>query len=82
MPPVRAVSADKDAVNELSPAEAHKLPSWLRVVFNLWRIIMWTNQSVIAFNDGAFKDWVENEAWDDIKESSKTKWIYQRVIIL
>ena len=74
MPPV---AKDKDAVNELSPAEAHKLPSWLRVVFNLWRIVMWTNASMIAFNDGAFKSWVENEEWNDIKETSKTKWLYQ-----
>ena len=79
MPPV---AKDKDAVNELSPAEAHKLPSWLRVVFNLWRIVMWTNASMIAFNDGAFKSWVENEEWNDIKETSKTKWLYQRVVIL
>ena len=79
---VPRVVADKDAVNELSASEAHKLPAWLRVVFNLWRIIMWTNLSEIAFNDGAFKDWVENEEWSDIKESSKTKWLHQRVVIL
>ena len=30
---------DKEAVNELSSNEAHKLPQWLRVVFNIWRII-------------------------------------------
>ena len=29
-----------------------------------------------------FFGWVENEEWNDIKESSKTKWLYQRVIVL
>jgi len=73
---------DKEAVNELSTNEAYKLPQWLRTCFNMWRIVMRTDNSEPSFNSEAFKDWVKNEGWNEIKENKKHRWLKQRVDLL
>ena len=69
-------------MNELSLAEANKLPLWLRQLFQMGRIIMWNDDSAVCFNSVPFKDWVENEGWDEIKDKQKVRWLTSRVSTL